>query len=115
MTFPHDFQASGLQWARPKILAVIPCLNEAKHIGAVAAALLREAPKLDMTIVIADGGSTDGTREIAQSLAAAHPQIRFMPNEKRLQSAALNKAVACYGEDAEFLIRVDAHCGYPDR
>jgi succinoglycan biosynthesis protein ExoA len=36
-----------------------------------------------------------------------------MDNPGRLQSCGVNRAVALYGEGRTFVIRVDAHCGYP--
>lgn len=96
------------------VLAVIPCLNEAAHIERVALKLLEDAGPLDLTVVIADGGSSDGALEIAQRLAAEHPGIIVLKNNKRLQSAALNYAVEKYSMGKHYLIRVDAHSNYPD-
>jgi succinoglycan biosynthesis protein ExoA len=96
-----------------RVLAVIPCLNEAAHIETVAMKLLGEADALGMRIVIADGGSSDGTRDIAGRLAAAHERIVFLDNPRRLQSAALNLAAQVHGAECEFLIRVDAHGDFP--
>lgn len=98
----------------PRVLAVIPCLNEAAHIEEVAVKLLEDAGPLALTVVIADGGSRDGTLEIAQRLAERHSEIVLLKNEKRLQSAALNLAVEQYSAGKDYLIRVDAHCAYPD-
>ncbi len=100
---------------KPSVLAVIPCLNEATHIETVASNLIAESTSLDMTIVIADGGSTDGTVEIARRMSAAHPNVILMPNEKRIQSAGVNRAAELYGSSKDYLIRVDAHCGYQPR
>jgi succinoglycan biosynthesis protein ExoA len=91
-------------------LIVIPCLNEERNLERVARTAL-EFP--DALIVIADGGSTDRTPEIALRLAAAHPAIHYLPNPKRLQSAAVNLAVATYCMAAAYLIRLDAHADYP--
>jgi len=99
--------------AKPAVLAIIPCLNEAANIRAITGQLLDEANRIPLRIVIADGGSTDGTREIVQSLSAADNRVSFLDNKKRIQSAALNKAVQELGSGAEFLIRVDAHSRYP--
>ena len=95
------------------VLVVIPCLNEARHIEGLTLQLLEDAETIDAEIVIADGGSTDGTREIAQRLSQAHPRITFLENKRKIQSAALNQAVELHGRDDAFLIRVDAHCIYP--
>ncbi len=107
--------SSGALPALPSALAVIPCLNEAAHIEGIVRQLLENAQYIDLRIVIADGGSTDGTGEIAQMLATGNSRILFLNNEKKIQSAALNLAVQRCGGDAEFLIRVDAHAHYPAR
>ena len=98
---------------KPAVLVIIPCLNEAANIPTIARQLLEEANRIPLRIVIADGGSTDGTREFVQSLSAADDRVLFLDNKKRLQSAALNKAVQEMGRGSEFLIRVDAHSRYP--
>jgi succinoglycan biosynthesis protein ExoA len=77
--------------------------------------MLGEADRVPMKLVIADGGSTDGTREIAHRLAAEDPRVVFLENLKRIQSAAVNLAVQRYGGAFEFLIRIDAHADYPPR
>lgn len=97
-----------------RILAVIPCLNEERTIGALAEQLATTNSDLSMRIIITDGGSRDRTPQIAQDLAKRHPNISFLYNPKRLQAAALNLAVSTYGDGAEFLIRIDAHADYPD-
>ena len=97
----------------PAVLVVIPCLNEASNIPSIARQLLQEADRVPLRIVIADGGSNDGTREFVQSLSAADDRVLFLDNKKRIQSAALNKAVQEMGRGSEFLVRVDAHSRYP--
>jgi len=37
----------------------------------------------------------------------------LLDNPDRIQSAGINLAVARYGEGRDWLVRVDAHCGYP--
>jgi succinoglycan biosynthesis protein ExoA len=94
-------------------LVIIPCLNEAKNITPLVTYLLDEARSVPMTIVIADGGSSDGTIAIAQRLAAEHSNVHYLPNPKRIQSAAVNLAVTTYGTGHDYLIRIDAHAYYP--
>ncbi len=94
-------------------LIVIPCLNEAAHIGALLDQLRPAALRLGARIVVADGGSTDGTLAIVEAVSAQNPQVILLHNPKRIQSAAINLAVASYGAGAEYLIRIDAHGGYP--
>ena len=94
-------------------LIVVPTLNEARHIGLLLDDLLVEAEAMDARIVVADGGSTDGTQAIAAEVAAGNPRVTLMHNPKRIQSAAMNMAVAEHGDGAEYVIRIDAHGKYP--
>ena len=56
--------------AAPRVLIVIPALNEAAHIKDVLNFALGFAERADGLVVVADGGSTDGTREIVRRRAA---------------------------------------------
>jgi cellulose synthase/poly-beta-1,6-N-acetylglucosamine synthase-like glycosyltransferase len=53
--------------ASERVAVVIPALNEAESIGAVIAALPRH---LVDTVIVADGGSTDDTPQIARRAGA---------------------------------------------
>jgi succinoglycan biosynthesis protein ExoA len=94
-------------------LIVIPTLNEAAHIETVVRNLVQDNVRDDRIIVVADGGSTDGTSDVVRSLAREFDGIHLLRNPKRLQSAGINLAVQIYGAEAEVLVRCDAHCGYP--
>lgn len=96
-----------------KVLAVVPCLNEAAYIGGIIERLLLETEDLDLHIAVVDGGSADETVRIVSELAARHPQVSLLENPRRIQSAALNLAMASLGSDVRYLIRIDAHAGYP--
>ncbi|RZW02163.1 MAG: glycosyltransferase, partial [Rhodobacteraceae bacterium] len=50
-------------------LVVIPCLNEARHIECIVRQMERAVHPYSGLVVIADGGSTDGTRAAAAELA----------------------------------------------
>jgi succinoglycan biosynthesis protein ExoA len=96
------------------ILTVIPCLNEEDYLERLVRQLVAAGKTLPMRIVIADGGSSDRTPHIARNLTAQNPNVLLLDNPKRAQGAAVNLAVAAYGDQAEFLIRIDAHADYPD-
>ena len=95
-------------------LIVIPCLNEAAHIEALLAQLRPAALRLDALIVVAEGGSTDGTRPILEHLASQDERIRIVHNRHRIQAAGINLAVRIHGHGFDDLIRIDAHGRYPD-
>jgi succinoglycan biosynthesis protein ExoA len=98
--------------AHDSVLTVVPCLNEAAHIGSLLECLLGDPA--NRRIVVADGGSIDGTRSIVQAMAAGEPRITLLDNPGRIQSAGVNRAVARFGGEATWLARVDAHALYPD-
>lgn len=97
-----------------KTLIVIPCLNEAKTIDDL---LLKFSGTLNNPadrIIVADGGSTDGTRDIVANFSRQDQRVVLLANPKRIQSAGINLAVEMFGKDYDYLIRIDAHGDYPD-
>lgn len=97
-----------------KVVAIVPCLNEAAHIEGVLDQLLRDPALQGSLVVVADGGSQDGTREIVHAYAERDGRVRLLPNPKKLQSAGVNLAAERFGADAGWIIRIDAHAGYPE-
>lgn len=92
---------------------VIPCLNEQAVIGDVVRQILADEGLIDPVVIVADGGSTDRSREIVAEIAAADPRVRLLANPARLQSAGVNLAAAMLGPERDWLVRVDAHADYP--
>lgn len=96
-----------------RVLIVIPTLNEAHGIERVIDALSDWPEHVQATMVVADGGSTDGTAALVQKMEATRPWLRLLANPRRIQSAAVNLAVRTFGREAEVLVRCDAHAVYP--
>jgi succinoglycan biosynthesis protein ExoA len=94
-------------------LIVVPTLNERRNLPHLLDVLLIEAAELDASVVVADGGSTDGTIAIARDYAARFPRVSLVENPRRIQSAAMNLAVARFGDGCRYVIRIDAHGYYP--
>lgn len=96
------------------VLVVIPVLNEAAHIEACVRSLMAGDARLtEAAFIVADGGSTDRTREIVAELRAEFPNLRLLANPKKLQSAAVNLAAREAGQGRRILVRCDAHAIYP--
>lgn len=98
-----------------RILVVIPTLNEAAHVEAVVGRLTEGDEGRGLRVVVADGGSGDGTREIVARMAERREGLTLVPNPGRTQAAALNMVAldpALTGS-AEVLVRCDAHAAYP--
>ena len=95
-----------------RALIVIPCLNEEALIAGVIGRILEDDGLVDPVVLVADGGSTDRSREIVAEIAARDPRVRLVANPDRLQSAGVNRA-AGLGDDRRWLVRIDAHADYP--
>lgn len=98
-----------------EILVVLPALNEAEYIETCVRSLMRFRRWMSKCrIVVADGGSTDGTQDIVRSLMQEFPNLVLIDNPGRLQSAGVNTAVARFAEPwHRILIRCDVHAIYP--
>lgn len=94
---------------REFVSVVIPVLNEKDHILSVIDQV--RPVNHDYEILVADGGSTDGTVELVEALGDA--RVRVVDNPQRIQAAGVNVAVAASDVRSRFFIRVDAHCAYP--
>ena len=96
------------------ISIVVPCFNEKNYIENCIQSLLQNGfPIENMEILIVDGMSTDGTREIVQSLNKQHPQVRLIDNTKKKTPFALNLGI----EKAtnEYILIASAHSSFdPD-
>ena len=88
------------------VSVVTPALNERATIQTLVDSLLAQTmPPTE--IVVADGGSTDGTRELLDQLAAAHPRLRVVDGPGGI-SENRNAAIAAAGH--ELVACIDAGC-----
>lgn len=67
--------------ALPSISVVIPTLREAHNIGGLLESLLCQS-HAPLEIIVADGGSQDGTLEASRSTARLHPQVLGLACER---------------------------------
>lgn len=93
-------------------LVVVPCLDEEDALPALLAWLVEHAAD-DALIVVADGGSRDRSVAIVEDFARRHRNVRLLHNTGRVQSAGVNLAAQTFGANRDWLVRIDAHCGYP--
>ena len=90
---------------------VIPCFNEIKYVSKfVNSVLTMDFSFYDVSIVIADGMSDDGTREVLFDKASVDDRIYIIDNKKRIVSSGLNLAVLF--KKSEYIIRLDVHTVY---
>jgi succinoglycan biosynthesis protein ExoA len=94
----------------PTVSIVVPCYNEEGTIGTLLQAILDQTyPCRQLEVIIADGMSGDGTRQVINTFQQTHPDlpIRVVQNPRRTIPSSLNKAMR--EARGEFLIRLDAH------
>jgi glycosyltransferase involved in cell wall biosynthesis len=94
------------------VSVIVPCRNERRYIEAFCAGVLRQVlpPGWTLQLVVADGDSDDGTRELLQHAAASDPRIAVIANPRRIVSTGLNAALA--QADGEVVVRMDVHTDY---
>ena len=93
----------------PQISIVVPSMNQARYLGEALQSLLdQEYERLE--VIIQDGGSTDGSVEIAQEYVRKRPQtFSLFVEEDAGQADALNRGFArSRGEILGFLNSDDA-------
>ena len=93
----------------PFISIILPIRNEEGTIHqALAAILAQNYPQDQLEILVADGMSTDRTREIVQEYQADHPNITLVDNPGKIVPTGMNAALRV--AKGEIIIRVDGHC-----
>ncbi|PWT85297.1 MAG: hypothetical protein C5B56_14275 [Proteobacteria bacterium] len=76
---------------KPLVSVVLATFNESAHVRKCMDSLLAQnTPNCTLEILAVDGGSTDGTREYLDSVAATHPHVRVLPNPNRRAPFAFN-------------------------
>jgi len=95
-----------------KISVIIPCRNEKRHISEFLDSLMNQTLDRDweVEVLVADGMSDDGTREILRQYMQKVPNVRMIDNPGRIVSTGLNAAIAA--STGEIIIRMDAHTTY---
>src|SRR5437867_4273395 len=96
------------------VSVVVPCRNERGHIERFLESLDRQDTSgIEWEAIIADGGSTDGTRHVLEEYSKRPPRIRVTDNPGGIVSTGLNAAIQAARGDV--IIRMDVHTEYaPD-
>jgi glycosyltransferase involved in cell wall biosynthesis len=96
----------------PFVSVVIPCWNEASFVAAFLDSALEQTYPADrIELLLVDGMSDDGTREIVAGYAARHPRLRMLDNPGRSKPVALNLGIREAVGDV--IVRLDVHASYP--
>ena len=100
----------------PKVSVIVPCYNEQSTIRPLLEALHSQTfPRAEMEVVVADGMSTDRTRQVIAAFQGdfSDLQVCLVDNTRRNIPAGLNRALEA--ARGEIIVRLDAHSRpYPD-
>jgi len=94
------------------VSVIIPCRNEEKFIRICLDSIIaNDYPKDRLEVLVVDGMSEDGTREIVEKYARRHTFIKLVKNPKKITPAAMNAG----SENAKgaFIAIMSAHSEYP--
>lgn len=93
----------------PFVSVLMPVRNEGAYIEASLGCVLgQDYPAERMEILVADGRSTDDTREVVAAQARRDPRLRLVDNPGGIVATGLNAALL--QARGEILVRVDGHC-----
>jgi succinoglycan biosynthesis protein ExoA len=93
----------------PFVSVIVPVRNEAAFLGQTLGQLLSQRYDPNrFEILVADGESTDQTREVVEALQEEYPNLRLLRNPQRWSSAGRNAAVRAARGD--LIVLVDGHC-----
>jgi succinoglycan biosynthesis protein ExoA len=101
--------ATGTRTQAPFLSVIVPVRNEARCIASTLEQLLeQDYPTARFEILVADGQSTDETRQIVGTIAVRHPNVRLIDNPGMLSSAGRNAAARAARGD--IILLIDGHC-----
>lgn len=90
---------------------IIPILNEKRYIAnCIESVLSQDYSRENFEILLIDGGSTDGTREIIEQYTLTYTNIRLLENIYRIAPSAMN--IGIKNAMGELIIIMGAHANY---
>jgi glycosyltransferase involved in cell wall biosynthesis len=94
------------------VSVVVPCRNEARYIASCLDSILaNDWPHDQLEVLVVDGMSDDGTRDVVATYAERNGVVRLLDNPRRITPSALN--VGILASRGSVIVRMDAHNEYP--
>jgi dolichol-phosphate mannosyltransferase len=97
----------GVNKRMSRALVIIPTYNERNNIPSLVEAILKLEAEFDVLVV--DDNSPDGTGEVADELARAHPSVHVLhrPRKEGLGRAYVAGFKWALSDDYEFILQMD--------
>ena len=90
---------------KPLVSVVIPCRNDAQFLDQCLQSVL-DSDYRRLEVIVADGMSQDGTRDLVERHAKGDKRVRRIENPRRTTPHALNRAIAASRGD--LILRLDS-------
>ena len=95
-----------------RVSIIVPCRNERRYITECLESIrLNDYAADSVEVLVVDGSSNDGTRELIERYVRQWPTVRCLDNPAATAPAALN--IGIRSARGEIIMRMDAHCHYP--
>lgn len=95
----------------PSIDIVIPCWQEEQYIKKCVQSCLEQDYLGSCTVIVADGGSTDKTREILKKMAEQFSKLNLVFHQEKSTPISLNKGISAGQSD--WVMILGAHSELP--
>ena len=93
---------------QPLVSVVMPIRNEANFIErSLGAVLAQDYPAEKLELLVVDGMSDDGTRDVVRRLLADRPNAQLLDNPERLVTPAIN--IGIKNMHGEVMVLVGGH------
>ncbi len=97
--------------SKPLISVVIPCRNEVAYIEKTIESLLQQKNiPGEIEIIVVDGNSTDGTKEILEKILEVDHRLKIISNPNKITPAAMNLGIK--EAKGNFIAIMGAHSEY---
>lgn len=97
----------------PFVSVVIPVRNEERFLRPLLLQVLTQSYDVSrFEVIVADGDSSDGTRQIVLDLMCKYANLLLVDNPQRWSSSGRNAAIK--RSRGEIIVIIDGHCVLPD-
>lgn len=98
-----------------RVAVIIPMLNEAAHIDHLVEDLAAQDFEGETKVYVADGGSTDGSRDrLREAADRGGLDLTVLDNPRRVAAAGLNVCLdRVLPDQPDLIVRLDCHSRYP--
>jgi glycosyltransferase involved in cell wall biosynthesis len=109
---PQEVAAESLMESERKVSVLIPCRNEVQYIERCIRSICSfDQPPGGFEVIVIDGMSTDGTREILSGLRSDYDDLVVIDNPRKIVPSAMNLGIRYARGD--YIVRADARCIHP--